>query len=69
MTSVFDPVCRHAAATPDSIALRGAADEWTYLQLRGASVRYAGALAAAEAGHRTVVGRPLGVCDYGVGFK
>ncbi|MEV0976506.1 AMP-binding protein [Streptomyces sp. NPDC049915] len=47
MTSVLDPVCRHAAATPDSIALRGAVDQWTYRQLRDASAGYAGALAAA----------------------
>jgi long-chain acyl-CoA synthetase len=60
MTSVFDPVCRHAAATPDSIALRGAADQWTYLKLRDASVRYAGALAAAglTPGDRVLLAAP-----------
>ncbi|QKV96199.1 AMP-binding protein [Streptomyces sp. NA02950] len=46
MSSVFDPVRRHAAETPDHIALRGGADQWTYRQLRDASARYAGALAA-----------------------
>ncbi|MFH8492655.1 AMP-binding protein [Streptomyces coeruleorubidus] len=60
MTSVFDPVCRHAAATPDNIALRGATDQWTYLQLRDASMRYAGALAAAglSPGDRVLLAAP-----------
>ncbi|MGF0177163.1 class I adenylate-forming enzyme family protein [Streptomyces sp. Marseille-Q5077] len=60
MTSVFDPVCRHAAATPDNIALRGATDQWTYLQLRDASLRYAGALVAAglSPGDRVLLAAP-----------
>ncbi|MGQ4418380.1 class I adenylate-forming enzyme family protein [Streptomyces sp. SAS_269] len=60
MTSVFDPVCRHAAATPEKVALRGARDQWTYLQLRDASVRYAGALAAAglSPGDRVLLAAP-----------
>lgn len=60
MTSVFDPVCRHAAATPDTIALRGATDQWTYRQLHDASVRYAGALVAAglSPGDRVLLAAP-----------
>ncbi|MFC5212885.1 AMP-binding protein [Streptomyces coerulescens] len=60
MTSAFDPVCRHAATTPDHLALRGAEDEWTYLRLREASVRYAGALAAAglSPGDRVLLAAP-----------
>ncbi|SEB61571.1 AMP-binding protein [Streptomyces sp. PAN_FS17] len=60
MTSVFDPVCRHAAAAPDSIALRGGTDEWTYRQLHHASVGYAGALAAAglSPGDRVLLAAP-----------
>jgi acyl-CoA synthetase (AMP-forming)/AMP-acid ligase II len=60
MASVFDPVCCHAAATPDNIALRGGADQWTYRQLRDASVRYAGALAAAglSPGDRVLLAAP-----------
>ncbi|MDX2590828.1 MULTISPECIES: AMP-binding protein [Streptomyces] len=60
MTSVFDPVCRHAAAAPESVALRGAVDQWTYRQLRDASARYAGALAAAglSPGDRVLVAAP-----------
>ncbi|MFF2200582.1 class I adenylate-forming enzyme family protein [Streptomyces sp. NPDC058145] len=60
MTSVFDPVGRHAAATPEKVALRGARDQWTYLQLRDASVRYAGALAAAglSPGNRVLLAAP-----------
>jgi long-chain acyl-CoA synthetase len=60
MASVLDPVCRHATATPDNIALRGGADQWTYRQLRDASVRYAGALAAAglSPGERVLLAAP-----------
>ncbi|MFF8943609.1 AMP-binding protein [Streptomyces sp. NPDC014864] len=59
MTGVLDPVRRHAAATPDHIALRGATDQWAYLQLRDASMRYAGALAAAGLSSGEA-GRPKG---------
>ncbi|WP_409474373.1 AMP-binding protein [Streptomyces sp. HC307] len=60
MASVLDPVRRHAAATPDNIALRGGADQWTYRQLRDASVRYAGALTAAgvSPGDRVLLAAP-----------
>ncbi|MEU2914966.1 AMP-binding protein [Streptomyces massasporeus] len=60
MTSVFDPVRRHAAATPDNIALRGGTDEWTYRQLHDASVGYAGALTAAglSPGDRVLLAAP-----------
>ncbi|MET9451950.1 class I adenylate-forming enzyme family protein [Streptomyces cinerochromogenes] len=60
MTNVFDPVCRHAAATPDSVALRGAGDQWTYRQLYDGSTRYAGALAAAglSPGDRVLLAAP-----------
>ncbi|WP_030347566.1 class I adenylate-forming enzyme family protein [Streptomyces sp. NRRL S-1022] len=47
MTNVLDPVCRHAAAAPDDVALRGAGGRWTYRRLYDGSTRYAGALAAA----------------------
>jgi long-chain acyl-CoA synthetase len=60
MASVLDPVCRHAAATPDNIALRGGAEQWTYRQLCDTSVRYAGALAAAglSPGDRVLLAAP-----------
>ncbi|MGW7410131.1 AMP-binding protein [Streptomyces sp. NPDC054833] len=53
-------MCRHAAATPENIALRGDGDQWTYRQLRDASVRYAGALAAAglSPGDRVLLAAP-----------
>ncbi|MFF8973989.1 AMP-binding protein [Streptomyces sp. NPDC014995] len=51
---------RHAAATPDNIALRGGTDEWTYRQLHDASVGYAGALTAAglSPGDRVLLAAP-----------
>ena len=54
-------MCRHADATPDNIALRGATDQWTCLQLRDASMRYAGALAAAgpSPGGRVLLAAPV----------
>ncbi|MEU3278568.1 AMP-binding protein [Streptomyces antibioticus] len=60
MTSIFDPVRRHAAAIPDNIALRGGTDAWTYRQLHDASVGYAGALAAAglSPGDRVLLAAP-----------
>ncbi|MCZ4605100.1 AMP-binding protein [Streptomyces sp. Lzd4kr] len=60
MTSVFDPVRRHATAAPNSIALRGGTDEWPYRQLHHASVGYAGALAAAglSPGDRVLLAAP-----------
>nr|WP_202559908.1 AMP-binding protein [Streptomyces sp. SID5914] len=60
MTSVFDPVRRHAAVAPDNIALRAATDQWTYLQLQDTSMRYAGALVAAglSPGDRVLLAAP-----------
>ncbi|MGV9863965.1 AMP-binding protein [Rhodococcus koreensis] len=58
--NVLDPVSRHADATPDNIALRGADSTLTYGQLRAASTRYAGALTEAglSPGDRILLAAP-----------
>ncbi|GAB2655266.1 long-chain fatty acid--CoA ligase [Gordonia jinhuaensis] len=50
MPNVIDTVARHATTTPDVIAIRSVGDPLSYRQLLDASLRYAGALAAAGIG-------------------
>ncbi|ADD42580.1 class I adenylate-forming enzyme family protein [Stackebrandtia nassauensis] len=51
MANVIDPVCRNADSHPESVALRGGSEQWTYRQLRDASLGYAQSLAAAGVDH------------------
>ncbi|GAA4473627.1 long-chain fatty acid--CoA ligase [Rhodococcus olei] len=60
MPNLLDPITRHATASDDAVALRTDSGPWTYAELRGASLRYAGALrdAGIAAGDRVLLAAP-----------
>jgi long-chain acyl-CoA synthetase len=60
MANVIDPISQHAAAVPDSVAVRTPSDAWTYAQLRDAALTCGGSLTAAgiAPGDRVLLAAP-----------